>query len=120
MTNKLPKFIKVLLALFFLNMIFVLGYNSFFLQPAISSMAGGESLKGEKLFKANCAGCHLNGQNLIKPNKPIIGSQKLKSKETFKEFISSPPPPMPNFKNIVEKQAQLDSLYSYVVSLMGQ
>ena len=74
---------------------------------------------GEKLFKANCAGCHLNGQNLIKPNKPVIGSLKLASKQSFREFLSSPPQPMPNFKNITTMPGQFDALYTYVISLMG-
>ena len=78
------------------------------------------SSKGEKLFKANCSGCHLNGQNLIKPGKPIIGSLKLKSKDSFKTFIESPPPPMPNFKNITSNPNQLDALYNYVISLKGK
>lgn len=82
---------------------------------------GAESkVSGEKLFKTNCSGCHLNGKNLIKPDKPIIGSLKLKSKETFKAFIESPPAPMPKFKNIASKEDQLDTLYKYVSSLKGK
>ncbi len=77
-----------------------------------------DMLTGSNLFKTNCSGCHLNGQNLIKSNKPVIGSPVLKSKKIFKEFLESPPQPMPNFKNIASKSSQLDSLYNYVNSLM--
>ena len=76
--------------------------------------------KGEKLFKANCAGCHQNGQNLIKPNKPVIGSKYLKFKKAFADFLESPPPPMPDFENISTMPGQLDALYSYSLTLMGK
>ena len=84
------------------------------------SRANNEVISGEKFFKANCSGCHINGQNLIKPNKPIIGSQKLKSKNSFARFIESPPPPMPSFKNITLKQEQFTALYNYVTSLKAK
>ena len=76
--------------------------------------------QGEKLFKANCAGCHINGQNLIKPDKPVIGSAKTKSKAIFREFLKAPPKPMPSFENITGKEEKLDELYRYVISLMGK
>jgi len=76
--------------------------------------------KGERLFKANCTGCHLNGQNLIKADKPIIASVKLQSKQVFKKFLESPPPPMPKFENITSMDGQFNALYSYVTTLMGK
>ena len=72
--------------------------------------------QGKKIFK-NCSGCHLNGQNLIKENKPIIGSSKIKSKDVFKEFLSEPHPPMPNFKKIADDPGKIDALLQYVKSL---
>ena len=84
------------------------------------SKQGDSPSQGEKLFKANCAGCHINGQNLIKPDKPIIGSAKIKSKVIFKEFLKAPPKPMPSFENITGKEEKLDALYKYVISLMGK
>jgi mono/diheme cytochrome c family protein len=75
---------------------------------------------GERLFKKNCSGCHINGGNLIKVEKPIIGSKKILSKAVFKDFIDNPPPPMPKFKNLTSNQKQLDELYVYVSSLMGK
>ncbi|MBI3590571.1 MAG: hypothetical protein HY094_04225 [Candidatus Melainabacteria bacterium] len=116
MIKQLPIFIKALFLIFLINSAFVLAYNSF----SQSSMSGKNQINAEKLFKSNCSGCHLSGQNLIKPDKPLIGSQKLKSKESFSAFISAPPPPMPNFKNIVENPSHLDALYKYVTSLMGK
>jgi len=109
-----PNFIKILVLGILFNLCLALAYRGAFTYGAESKVSG------EKLFKTNCSGCHLNGKNLIKPDKPIIGSLKLKSREGFKSFIESPPPPMPKFKNITAKEAQLDALYSYVTSLMGK
>ena len=112
MLKQIPATVKLLLFIFLVNAIFIM---------TSSSMPENEDfVKGEKIFKANCAGCHLNGQNLIKADKPIIGSLKLKSKQLFKQFLSSPPPPMPKYENITSMDKQFDSLYSYLITLMGK
>ena len=113
----LSGFIKFFFFIILINFVFTMVYSSVWSSQSMSSQ---KKTTGEKLFKSNCSGCHLNGQNLIKPNKPIIGSQKLSNKETFKSFLQSPPPPMPNFKNLTLKEDSLDALYNYVVSLMGK
>ncbi len=116
MFKRLPASIKLLFLLVLLNTIIFSAYNCFS-KPA----RGFENVnRGEKLYQVNCSGCHLNGRNLIKADKPIVGSKMLKSKQDFKAFLDNPPQPMPNFRNITEKQAQLDSLYNYVISLMGK
>ena len=117
MVKELPLFIKILVIAFLINVMFtcLVSYCSML---GMSLLAGNEN--GEKIFKANCSGCHLNGQNLIKAEKPIIGSLKLKSKQAFIAHLQNPPPPMPNFKNIASESSQLDALYSYVVTLMGK
>lgn len=98
----------------------VFAQNPFLSDKSLLAIGAESPEKGQKLFKTNCSGCHLNGQNLIKADKPIIGSLKLKSKETFNIWLENPSPPMPNFKNIVLKPEQLDELYSYVITLMGK
>ena len=114
MIKNLSLISKSFIFFFLVNLLFVWVNYCFSKQEADSG------LSGEKLFKANCAGCHINGQNLIKPDKPIVGSAKLKSKQSFKAFIESPPPPMPNFRNITEKPKQFEALYSYVITLKGK
>ena len=114
--KEIPAFIKFLFLVILLNFAYTLAYSSAW----SSQPPNPKKVTGEKLFKSNCSGCHLNGQNLIKPDKPIIGSQKLSNKETFRNFLQSPPPPMPNFKNLTLKEESLDALYSYVSSLMGK
>ena len=116
MFKRLPASIKLLFLLVLLNTIIFSAYNCF-----SKHGKGPENVNsGEKLYQVNCSGCHLNGQNLIKADKPIVGSKMLKSKQGFKTFLDSPPQPMPNFKNITAKPAQLEALYTYVVSLMGK
>ena len=115
MLKKSPLFIKLFLLATISYALFIVA-GSCFSEP--TSMSG-KNMTGEKLFKANCSGCHLNGQNLIKPDKPVVGSAKLKSKQFFSTFLESPPPPMPNFKNIAAENEQLSALYNYVSSLMG-
>lgn len=109
-------FIRTLFITFSVGCIFLLAYNSFS-QPEKNTQSIDDLELGKNIFKKNCSGCHLSGKNIIKPEKPIIGSNKLKSKNSFKDFIQDPPPPMPKFKNIVGEPKQLDALYRYVSSL---
>ena len=113
MFKQIPTSVKLFVLCLLINTIFVV---------AGFSMSNDESLsnKGERIFKANCAGCHLNGQNLIKADKPVAGSIKLKSKLVFKKFLEVPPQPMPKFENITSMDAQFNSLYNYVITLMGK
>ena len=117
MFKQAPTSIKLLVFLFVISMIFTVASFS---MSDMSSFGGNEGNKGEKLFKANCAGCHLNGQNLIKADKPIIGSAKIQSKLVLKKFLESPPPPMPKFENITSMDGQFNSLYNYLITLMGK
>ncbi len=115
--NKIPFSIKLFLLFCCLNGLLGVALVCF----SAPDPANNDDLqKGNNLFKTNCSGCHLHGENLIKSNKPVIGSSKLASKKLFKAFLESPPAPMPNFKNIVNKPNQLDALYKYVISLMAK
>ncbi len=116
MFKKLPAVIKLFIGLVIINSFIFSAYNCFSKTSQIE-----ESPKsGEAIFQVNCSGCHINGQNLIKSDKPVIGSKMLKSKQLFKTFLDAPPQPMPNFKNITGKPEKLNALYNYVVSLMGK
>ena len=114
MFKQVPIVIKLLVLSFLL-------INTLFVVASFSMPNSNEVYsKGEKIFKANCSGCHINGQNLIRPDKPIIGSVKLQSKAVFKKFLESPPKPMPKFENITSMDNQFDSLYNYVITLMSK
>ena len=113
MFKQIPISVKLFILCLLINTIFVVA--SFSMPDDEASPS-----KGERIFKANCAGCHLNGQNLIKADKPVAGSIKLKSKLAFKKFLEAPPQPMPKFENITSMDAQFNSLYNYVITLMGK
>jgi hypothetical protein len=74
---------------------------------------------GADIFNAHCRSCHPNGGNIIDPDKPIKGSQKLKDFETFFTFLRNPTSPMPSFsqRTISDKQAR--ELYIYITSEKG-
>lgn len=118
MLNKIPYSLKFLLICSCIYAIFILAYT-LFVQPG-NAQHKGDISTGERLFKKNCSGCHLNGGNLIKAEKPIVGSKKILSKAVFKDFIDNPPPPMPKFKNLTSNPEQFNELYKYVTSLMGK
>ena len=123
-TFQLPATIKLFILMFLVNSIFLFTCSYFFPssfaeEMAVSGEKGENGEKGEKLFKSNCSGCHLNGLNLIKSDKPIIGSMKLKTKQGFAAWLEKPNPPMPSFKNITQRENELKELYNYVISLMG-
>src|SRR5438552_1446121 len=73
--------------------------------------------KGEQIFKNNCEGCHAGGKNSMNRRHPIIGSKKLASKEKLKGYITKSEKPMPSFKEIADKDAELTALYDYCKGL---
>ncbi len=78
------------------------------------ALAGDE---GSATFKNNCAACHAGGKNIMSPNKPIIGSSELKSKEKFTKFLSTTHGVMPSFAKIASDEPTLNGLYEYVKTL---
>ena len=73
---------------------------------------------GEKIFLAECSGCHPHGGNVIKPSMPIRNSPKLKDLETFIAWIRHPKPPMPPFPDSEISQSQAKELYEYIVNVL--
>jgi len=80
---------------------------------------------GSRIFNANCSRCHPNGGNIIVPNLPLAGSNKLHSFKTFLRWIRNPLMPdgsegaMPAFtkKQISDQQAK--TLYHYIISMQS-
>lgn len=73
---------------------------------------------GEKLFAANCLSCHPRGENLIKPDKPIRNSPKLKDLDSFISWIRHPKAPMPQFPESEISVDQAQKLYSYISEVL--
>ena len=72
---------------------------------------------GAKMFQSKCAMCHAGGGNPIKPDKPVKGSKKLKTKDIFKQFLSTQNGTMPAFKPIADNDPALTALYEYCKKL---
>jgi mono/diheme cytochrome c family protein len=90
------------------------------------SPAAPKGLKaGKKIFDARCRACHAHGGNLIMPQMPLRGSDKLGNYQTFLAFIRDPrldnghKGPMPAWPpaKISDKEAR--SLYDYVKQAFG-
>ena len=75
---------------------------------------------GRGLYMANCEACHLQGQNVIKPEKEIVTSTKVKSLALFEEFLQSKHGAMPAFKDIAANADSLRKLYKYTKGLKQQ
>ena len=75
---------------------------------------------GENLFEANCSACHPNGDNTIKPGKPIKGSPKLKDLDTFISWIRHPVLPMPQFQDSQISASQAKELYQYIANVINR
>ncbi len=73
---------------------------------------------GEKLFEANCVGCHPQGGNLIKPDRPIRNSPKLKDLDTFIAWIRHPQAPMPPFPEPQVSPGQAKELFRYISEVL--
>ena len=69
------------------------------------------------VFKQQCASCHAEGGNRIKPSRPLAGSKQLVSLANFKSYLANPPGHMPYYQNLVNDKKMLEALYTYCKSL---
>ncbi|HUJ90980.1 MAG TPA: c-type cytochrome [Syntrophorhabdales bacterium] len=80
---------------------------------------------GEKLFRANCSGCHPYGGNIVDPKAELRGSDELKDLQTFIRWIRDPildngaKGAMPPFFPARMSDAQAKELLAYIVKAMG-
>lgn len=84
-----------------------------------SQTASKEYKAGEKIFLADCYGCHPHGGNVIKPSKPVKNSLKLKDLDTFISWIRHPKSPMPPFPEPKISQKQTKELFEYIVNVLN-
>jgi mono/diheme cytochrome c family protein len=85
-----------------------------------NSLASPDQLQdGEKLYAANCAGCHPKGGNVINPALPIVGSPKLNDLNTFTKFNRNPLRPdgskgvMPAYPKEKISDQEINLIYQY-------
>ena len=81
---------------------------------------------GEKLYTANCGGCHPNGGNVINSALPVVGSPQLKSQNTFIQFNRNPLMPdgskgvMPAFPKEKISDQEMKQVYQYITKGLKQ
>jgi mono/diheme cytochrome c family protein len=84
-----------------------------------------EFRSGEKLFRANCSGCHPYGGNIVDPKAELRGSDELKDLQTFIRWIRDPrldngaKGVMPPFLPARVSDAQAKELLGYIIKVMG-
>ena len=72
---------------------------------------------GAGLYQKNCEACHHIGENIIRPEKTMARSDKLKTKSEFKKFLARQNGLMPPYKTIVRSDKDLQALYLYIKQL---
>ena len=85
-----------------------------------SPAASAEFAAGQKLYDANCSGCHAHGGNVLAPDLPLRAAPQLKSRDEFVNYLRHPELPtggqgmMPVFtpKHISDQDAA--KLYDYI------
>ncbi len=84
-----------------------------------------EFRNGEKLFRADCSGCHPYGGNIVDPKAELRGSDELKDLQTFIRWIRDPrldngaKGPMPPFPSARVSDPQAKELLGYIIKVMG-
>ncbi len=73
--------------------------------------------KGELTFASHCSSCHINGGNVVNPQKPVAESKYLSSFVTFKNYLKAPMGTMPHYENLIKNDKVLKDLYHYVQTL---
>jgi mono/diheme cytochrome c family protein len=80
---------------------------------------------GAGIFRANCARCHPGGGNVISPNLPLNGSDKLANFKRFLSFIRHPKMPdgsegaMPAFPGSKISDLQARRLYQFITATVA-
>jgi uncharacterized membrane protein len=75
---------------------------------------------GEKIFMANCSGCHPKGGNVLVPGKPILHAPELQDLKTFVQYVRHPIAPMPVFPAAKISDTELKELYEYIANVLNR
>ncbi len=88
--------------------------------------SSGDIGQGEKIYTANCGGCHPNGGNVINSQLPVVGSPPLKNLDTFTKFNRIPLRPdgskgvMPAFPKDKISDQEMKQVYEYITKSLKQ
>lgn len=83
-------------------------------RPALA----GDAANGAKIFSANCAACHMGGNNVIMANKTLkkeaLEKYEMYSLDAIKTQVTNGKNAMPAFKGRLNDQ-QIDDVATYVL-----
>ena len=81
---------------------------------------------GQKLYEANCSGCHAHGGNVLAPNLPLRSAPQLQDQNEFIDFLRHPKRAgggksiMPAFSPQELSDQDATKLYDYVQRYIAQ
>ncbi len=85
-----------------------------------SPAASAEFAAGQKLYEANCSGCHAHGGNVLAPNLPLRSAPQLQSRDEFIGYLRAPKLPngskgiMPAFNPDQLSDQDATRIYEYI------
>jgi len=121
----------VIYALTFVSLIAVgyfgarLVYGGWTPSSGTEAVLSAEAQAGEKVFAANCQGCHPNGGNVMAVELPLKTSPRLKNRDGFVAFIRAPkmrdgsPGDMPAFPKEKLDDKQAAGLFEYINAMLA-
>jgi cytochrome c6 len=82
------------------------------------ALADGDAASGAKIFSANCAACHMGGNNVIMANKTLkkdaLEKYKMNSLDAITTQVTNGKNAMPSFKGRLNAQ-QIEDVATYVL-----
>lgn len=91
-----------------------------------SPAASAEFAAGQKLYEANCSGCHAHGGNVLAPNLPLRSAKQLHNRSDFIDYLRHPDLPngkqgkMPPFSRNELSDSEATKLYDYIMRYIAQ
>ncbi|MGR8979053.1 MAG: DUF2231 domain-containing protein [Gammaproteobacteria bacterium] len=114
---------KALFALYLLALLAVTGLGFYGGQLTFggrSPAASAGLAAGQKLYEANCSGCHAHGGNVLAPDMPLRTAPQLQNMNEFVEYLRHPKLPdgsqgiMPAFSRDELSDQDAATLYDYI------
>lgn len=95
-------------------LIFLIVMTSGLNDPAIAL----DTINGAKIFNVNCAGCHLNGGNIVRRNKTLkikaLQRNKMDSLEAIQDIVANGKNNMSAYRDRLTKQ-EIEDVVAYVL-----
>lgn len=108
------KFVSILLAAIAL-FTFALSMTA---HPAFADASSDQIAAGKKVFSANCAACHMGGNNVVNAAKTLksdaLATNKMDSAAAIIAQVTNGKAPMPSFKSSLQPD-QIEAVAAYVL-----